>query len=234
VSPHDTHDWDAAEVPVLVDRDFGGTPRKLLLQASRNGYYVMLDRTTGKNLLTAPFATVNWAKEIDKEGRPIPNPDKEPARDGRLVAPDEAGGTNYRSPSFDPATGLLVVSAHDAYGLYFFKPEHGEYGWAGASPAVYGRGVLRAIDYQTGRVRWNHDLHGGAGAAGVLTTASGLTFTGDSAGSALALRTSDGTTLWHSGVGRVGNSPITYELDGRQYVVVGGGSALYAFALAAP
>jgi alcohol dehydrogenase (cytochrome c) len=234
VSPHDTHDWDAAEVPVLVDRDFGGQPRKLLLQASRNGYYFVLDRTNGKNLLTAPFATVNWAKEIDKEGRPIPNPDKEPARDGRLVAPDEAGGTNYRSPSFDPATGLLVVSAHDAYGLYFFKPEHGEYGWAGASPAVYGRGVLRAIDYQTGRTRWNHDLHGGAGAAGVLTTASGLTFTGDSAGSALALRTSDGTTLWHSGVGRVGNSPITYELDGRQYVVVGGGSALYAFALAAP
>jgi alcohol dehydrogenase (cytochrome c) len=233
VSPHDTHDWDAAEVPVLVDRDFGGTPRKLLLQASRNGYYVVLDRTNGKNLLTAPFAAVNWAKEIDKEGRPIPNPDKEPARDGRLVSPDEAGGTNYRSPSFDPSTGLLVVSAHDAYGLYFFKPEHGEYGWAGASPAVYGRGVLRAIDYQTGRIRWNHDLHGGAGAAGVLTTASGLTFTGDSAGSALALRTSDGATLWHSGVGRVGNSPITYELDGQQYVVVGGGSALYAFALAA-
>jgi alcohol dehydrogenase (cytochrome c) len=234
VSPHDTHDWDAAEVPVLVDRDFGGTPRKLLLQASRNGYYVVLDRTNGKNLLTAPFATVNWAKEIDKEGRPIPNPDKEPARDGRLVAPDEAGGTNYRSPSFDPATGLLVVSAHDGYGLYFFKPEHGEYGWAGASPAVYGRGVLRAIEYQTGRVRWSHDLHGGAGSAGVLTTASGLTFTGDSAGSALALRTSDGATLWHSGIGRVGNSPITYELDGRQYVVVGGGSALYAFALATP
>ena len=128
----------------------------------------------------------------------------QPARDGRLVSPDEAGGTNYRSPSFDPSTGLLVVSAHDAYGLYFFKPEHGEYGWAGASPAVYGHGVLRAIDYQTGRIRWNHDLHGGAGAAGVLTTASGLTFTGDSAGSALALRTSDGTTLWHSGVGRVG------------------------------
>ena len=99
---------------------------------------------------------------------------------------------------------------------------------------MHGRGVLRAIDYQTGRVRWSHDLHGGAGSAGVLTTASGLTFTGDSAGSAIALRTSDGTTLWHSGVGRVGNSPITYEIDGQQYVVVGGGSALYAFALAAP
>jgi alcohol dehydrogenase (cytochrome c) len=231
--PHDTHDWDAAEVPVLVDADFGGAHRKLLLQASRNGYYFVLDRVTGKNLLTIPFATVNWAKGIDAEGRPIPDPGKEPARDGRLVAPDEAGGTNYRSPAFDPAAGLLIVSAHDAYGIYFFKPEHGATGWAGADYTVYGRGVLRAIDYRTGQIRWSHDLHGGAGAAGVLTTASGLTFTGDSANNALALRTSDGTTLWHSGTGRVGNTPITYELDGRQYVLFGGGSALYAWALPA-
>ena len=230
-SPHDTHDWDAAEVPVLVDAEFGSVTRKLLLQASRNGYYFVLDRTTGKNLLTAPFAAVNWASRIDEAGRPVPNPAKEPARDGRLVAPDEAGGTNYRSPSFDPATGLLIVSAHDAYGIYFFKQEHGAYGWAGADYTVYGRGVLRALDYRTGQVRWSHDLHGGAGAAGVLTTASGLTFTGDSATSAMALRTSDGTTLWHSGVGRVGNAPVTFEMDGRQYVLLGGGSALYAFAL---
>ena len=229
--PHDTHDWDAAEVPVLVDGTVRGEPRKLLLQASRNGYFFVLDRVTGKNLLTVPFATVNWAKGIDADGRPIPNPDKDPARDGRLISPDEAGGTNYRSPAFDPATGLLIASAHDAYSLYFFKPEHGAVGWAGADYTVYGRGVLRAIDYQTGAVRWSHDLHGGAGAAGVLTTASGLTFTGDSAQSALALRSSNGTTLWHSGIGRVNNSPITYELDGRQYVLFGGGSALYAFAL---
>jgi alcohol dehydrogenase (cytochrome c) len=191
----------------------------------------VLDRATGKNMLTVPFATVNWATGIDADGRPIPNPDKEPARDGRLVSPDESGGTNYRSPAFDPTMGLLIVSAHDAYALYFFKPEHGAVGWAGADYTVYGHGVLRAIDYQTGAVRWSHDLQGGVGAAGVLTTASGLTFTGDSAQSALALRSSDGTTLWHSGIGRVNNSPITYELDGRQYVLFGGGSALYAFAL---
>jgi alcohol dehydrogenase (cytochrome c) len=216
---------------VLVDEDFGGERRKLLLQASRNGYYFVLDRVTGKNLLTTPFATVNWARGIDAEGRPIPDPHKEPTRDGRLVAPDEAGGTNYRSPAFDPANGLLIVSAHDAYGIYFFKPEHGAVGWAGADYTVHGRGVLRAIDYQSGRIRWSHDLSGGAGAAGVLTTATGITFTGDSANNALALRTSDGTTLWHSGIGRVGNSPITYELDGRQYVLFGGGSVLYAWTL---
>jgi alcohol dehydrogenase (cytochrome c) len=230
-SPHDTHDWDAAEVPVLVDGDFNGAPRKMLMQASRNGYFFVLDRTTGKNLLTAPFATVNWAKGIDAEGRPIPDPAKEPSRDGVLIAPNESGATNYRSPSFDVKTGLLVVSAHDGYGIYFFKPEHGEYGWAGADYNLWGKGVLRAIDYRTGKIRWNHELGDGPSAAGVLTTESGLTFTGDSVGNALALRTSDGTTLWHSGIGRVGNGPITYELDGRQFVLLGGGSALYAWAL---
>lgn len=231
VSPHDTHDWDAAEVPVLVDATIEGQPRKLVLQASRNGYFFVLDRTNGRHLLTRPFAAVNWTKGIGEDGRPIPDPAKEPSRDGRLVAPDEAGGTNYRSPSFDPATGLLIVSAHDGYGIYFFKPEHGDYGWAGADYTVYGKGVLRAIDFRTGQIKWHHDLHGGAGTAGVLTTTTGVTFTGDSANSAMALRTSDGTTLWHSGVGRVGNGPITYELDGRQYVLFGGGSGLYAFSL---
>ena len=230
-SPHDTHDWDAAEVPVLVDGTFGGSPRKMLLQASRNGYFFVLDRTNGKNLLTTPFATVNWASGIDKDGRPIPNPAKEPARDGRLIAPNETGATNYRSPSFDPKTGLLIVSAQDGYGIYFFKPEHGAYGWAGADYGVAGKAFLRAIDYQTGEVRWNHYLGEGAGTAGALTTESGLTFTGDIAGNVLALRTRDGTTLWHSGIGRVGNAPITYELDGRQYLLVGGGSGLYAFVL---
>jgi alcohol dehydrogenase (cytochrome c) len=230
-SPHDTHDWDAAEVPVLIDAPFNGAPRKLLLQASRNGYFFVLDRTNGKSLLTTPFATVNWASGVDKDGRPIPNPAKDPAPDGRLIAPNEAGATNYRSPSFDPASGLLIVSAHDGYGIYFFKPQHGAYGWAGADYDVSGKGVLRSIDYQTGKVRWNHELGDGAPSAGVLTTDAGLIFTGDNAGNAMALRTTDGATLWHSGIGRVGNSPVTYELDGRQYVLIGGGSALYAFAL---
>jgi alcohol dehydrogenase (cytochrome c) len=147
------------------------------------------------------------------------------------VSPNESGATNYRSPSFDPATGLFLVSAHDSYGIYFFKKEHGDYGWAGADYNVWGRGVLRAIEYQTGRVRWHHELGDRDSAAGVLTTESGLVFTGDSSTNVLALRTSDGTTLWHASIGRVGNSPITYELDGRQYVVVAGGSALYAFGL---
>ena len=107
-SPHDTHDWDAIEVPVMVDADFHGEPRKLLMQASRNGYFFVLDRTNGKSLLTAPFGQVNWTLGIDKQGRPIPNPDKEPAPDGRLIAPDEGGLTNFRSPSFDPCEEWTV------------------------------------------------------------------------------------------------------------------------------
>ena len=230
-TPHDTHDWDAVEIPVLVDASFNGSPRKILLQASRNGYFFVLDRTTGKSLLTSTFAAVNWSKGVDKDGRPIHNPGKDPARDGRLVAPDEGGATNYRSPSFDSKTGLLIVSSRDAYGIYFSKPEHGTVGWAGADYGVFGKAVLRAIDYQTGKIRWNHDLGGEGAAAGVLTTDSGVIFTGDSVRSVMALRTSDGATLWHSAIGFVGNAPITYELDGRQYVIVASGGALFAWAL---
>ncbi len=230
-SPHDTHDWDANEVPVLADADFNGRPRKLLMQASRNGYFFVLDRTNGKSLLTSPFATVNWAKGIDAEGRPIPDPAKYPSRSGVLVAPNESGATNFRPPSFDPKTGLFIVSAQDGYGIYFFKSEHGAYGWAGADYGVAGRAFLRAIDYRTGKIVWNHPIGDGAGTAGVLTTDTGVTFTGDVPGSVMALRTSDGKTLWHESIGRMGNGPITYELDGRQFVLVGGGSSLYAFAL---
>jgi alcohol dehydrogenase (cytochrome c) len=231
VSPHDTHDWDANEVPVLVDADFGGQPRKLVMQASRNGYFFVLDRTNGKNLLTAPFAAVNWAKGIDEFGRPIPDPAKEPKKDGVLVAPNEAGATNFRPPSFDPQTGFLVVNTQDGYGIYFFKSEHGGYGWAGADYNLAGKAFLRAIDYQTGRIAWEHPIGDGAGTAGVLTTAAGLTISGDNRISVMALRTSDGATLWHENIGRVQNAPVTYQLDGKQYLIVGGGTSLYAFAL---
>jgi alcohol dehydrogenase (cytochrome c) len=231
-SPHDTHDWDAAEVPVLVDGLFDGAPRQMVLQASRNGYFFVLDRTNGENLLTAPFTTVNWALGLDELGRPIPDPAKEPSRDGVLVAPNEAGGTNYRSPSFDPDSGLLLVSAQDGYGIYFYKPDHGAYGWAGADYNITGRSFLRAIDYQTGEIAWSHPIGNNAGTAGVLTTASGLAITGDIPGNMMILRTSTGETLWHAPTGRVGNGPITYMMDGRQFVIVGAGNALVAFALA--
>lgn len=230
-SPHDTHDWDAVETPVLVDADFQGKPRKMLMQSSRNGYFFVLDRTNGKSLLTAPFGPINWSLGVDREGRPIPNPDKEPKPDGRLIAPDEGGMTNYRSPSFDPRTGLFIVDAHPSWSIYFTKPADGDYGWAGADFGLWSKSVIEAIDYQTGKIRWSHEVGDGSG-AGVLTTDSGLTFTGDSAGNILALDTSNGKTLWHAGTGApMQTSPITYELDGRQYLVTGSGGVLFAWVL---
>jgi alcohol dehydrogenase (cytochrome c) len=232
VSPHDTHDWDAVETPVLVDADFHGRPTKMLMQSSRNGYFFVLDRTNGKSLLTAPFGPTNWALGIDKQGRPIPNPDKEPKPDGRFIAPDEGGMTNYRSPSFDPKTGLFIVDAHPSYSIYFTKPADGNYGWAGADYGLWGKGVIEAIDYQTGKIRWSHEVGAGGSGAGVLTTDAGLTFTGDSTGDILALATSDGRTLWHAQTGApMQTSPITYLLDGRQYVLAGSGGVMFAWAL---
>lgn len=232
-SPHDTHDWDAAETPMLVDADFRGSPRKLLMQASRNGYFFVLDRVTGKSLLTVPYGPVNWSLGVDKRGRPFPDPKKEPAPDGRLVAPDEAGMTNFRSPSFDPATGLFIVSARPSYSLYFAKPADGDYGWAGADYSLWSKGVLEAIDYRSGTIRWSRELGHGGSAAGVLTTAGGLTFTGDAFGNFLALDTGSGNTLWHAGTGAaMQSSPITFLLDERQYIVTSSGGVLFAWNLA--
>ena len=232
VSPHDTHDWDAVETPVLVDAEFHGEPKKMLMQTSRNGYFFVLDRTNGKNLLTVPFGPVNWALGVDPQGRPIPNPAKEPAPDGRLIAPDEGGMTNYRSPSFDTKSGLFIVNAHPSWSLYFAKPADGVYGWAGADYDVWGKGVIEAIDYQTGKIRWSHEVGPEGSGAGVLTTDSGLTFTGDAHGNFLALDSSDGKTLWHAGSGsHIVSSPITYELDGRQYLLTSSGGMMFAWAL---
>jgi alcohol dehydrogenase (cytochrome c) len=231
-SPHDTHDWDAAETPVLLDGVFQSKPRKMLLQSSRNGYFFVIDRTDGSSLLTVPFGPVNWATGIDKQGRPIPDLGKDPAPDGRLIAPDENGMTNFRSPSFDPKTGLFIVSSHPSYSLYFTKSADGTYGWAGADYDLWSKGVLEAIDYQTGKIKWTHELGPGTPTAGVLTTASGLTFTGDVRGNVLALETSTGKTLWHAGSGgRMSTSPITYELGGRQYLLTSSGTVVFAWAL---
>jgi alcohol dehydrogenase (cytochrome c) len=175
---------------------------------------------------------VNWTLGVDKEGHPIPNPAKEPAPDGRLIAPDEGGLTNYRAPSFDPKTGLFIVDAHPSWSLYFAKPADGAYGWAGADYGLWGKGVIEAIDYQSGKVRWTHEVGEGGSGAGVMTTASGLTVTGDAYGNMLVLDTTNGKTLWHAGTGSpIQSSPISYELDGRQYIVTSSGGLLFAWAL---
>ena len=140
--------------------------------------------------------------------------------------------TNYRSPSFDSKNGLFIVDAHPSWSIYFAKPADGTYGWAGADYTVWGKGTLEAIDYQTGKVRWTHELGPYGAGSGVLTTDSGLTFTGDAMGNFLAVDSTNGKTLWHSGSGsEIASSPTSYELDGRQYVLMSSGTVLFAWAL---
>ncbi len=234
-SPHDTHDWDAVETPVLFDAEFHGGPRKLLAQASRNGYFFLLDRITGEHLLTAPFVSIDWASGLNARGEPIPNPRKEPTPDGSLVEAAEEGATNWMAPSFDPETKLFYVNAEEGFGVYYLtlnanNKAGGHQG--GASTGLRSHALLVAIDYQTGKIRWRRKEEEGGGHPGILTTAGHLLFTGDVSDNLLALDPDDGRILWHVNAGgSLGSSPMTYELDGRQYVVMGVDGVLYAWAL---
>jgi acido-empty-quinoprotein group A len=233
-SPHDTHDWDAVQTPVLFDGDFDGKPRKLLAQASRNGYFFVVDRATGEHLLTAPFIPTNWAKGINAKGQPIRNLDKDPKPDGSLVSPSSNGAANWPPPSYDPQTGLFYVSAFQSYSVFYLtdlqqKPE----GWGGIDHGSWTESYLRAIDYKTGKVKWSHDWGSeSAGLAGMLTTAGGLLFSGDTSGNFIAMNPEDGKPLWHVNLSTsISNGPMTYKLDGVQYVVVAAGEMLYSFKL---
>jgi len=230
VSPHDTHDWDATQTPILFDGEFKGKPRKLIAQASRNGFFFLLDRSTGEHLLTRPFINTNWSLGINPKGQPIPNPKKEPARNGVLVSPSSNGASNWFAPSYNPATGLFYVVASQSYSVFYLTAEGKAEGFAGRDDFLNYPGTVKAIDYKTGEIRWTHDI-GGMG-PGLLTTAGNLLFTGDNSGHLLAMDSTTGKTLWHTTIGpNQTNGAITYELDGKQYIVVGAGDSLFAFTL---
>jgi alcohol dehydrogenase (cytochrome c) len=230
-SPHDTHDWDAVQTPVLFNGDFNGKSTKMLAQASRNGFFFVLDRTNGKNLVTSQFVRTNWSKGVDSKGQPIPNPAKEPQTDGALVSPNQGGAVNWPPPSFSPATGLFYVNATRAFSEYYIydeseKPE----GWGGNDRGGWAEAMLQAIDYKTGKIRWSHKWEGTGGRSGLLSTAGNLLFAGDPSNNLIALNATTGQPLWHANLGAsISNAPITYELDGSQYVTVGAGDTLYSF-----
>ncbi|HLJ16856.1 MAG TPA: acido-empty-quinoprotein group A [Bryobacteraceae bacterium] len=229
-SPHDVHDWDAVQTPVLFDGEFGGKQRKLLAQASRNGYFVVLDRVTGEHLLTTPFIETNWAKGIDSRGRPEANLDKYPASDGSLVSPGSDGATNWMAPSFDPETGLFYVSARRIFSIFYLTAIGKAEGWGGRDRNLWAESELRAIDYKTGKIRWDHPLGPGEDVAGILTTAGGLLFTADNSDNLIALDPATGKALWHMNAGaRMVASPMTYELDGRQYLLTAVGDLMFAW-----
>jgi alcohol dehydrogenase (cytochrome c) len=238
-SPHDTHDWDAAQTPVIVDGEFKGKPRKLLLDASRNGYFFVLDRVTGEHLLTMPYAdTLNWSSGIDKSGRPVRDPAKDASPGGALVSPDSDGIVNWEPPTYDSQTGLFYVSTDEVYSVYYrtepnVRALQGLNGIQEQHVGTKGN-YITAIDYKTGKIVWRHlqvSAGGGAGNTGLTTTAGKLLFGGDANGNLVAYDPTTGKPLWHTHLGRVSNAVETYMLDGRQYILVASGDSLYAFAL---
>ena len=236
-SPHDTHDWDSAQTPILIDGVIDGVPRKLVSTAARNGYFFTLDRVTGQHLVTSRYGeTSNWASHIRENGAPNPDPRKEAIIPGALVSPVEGGVANWQPPAFSPDTGLFYTQENNGFNLlYLTDPDpRGSMGLAGKDriPVGSGGNALTAIDYQTGEKAWRHAWPpGGGGGAGVLTTAGGVLFTGDGSGNFVAFDAADGRLIWHTRIGNISNAPETYMIDGRQYVLVASNDRLFAFVL---
>ncbi len=178
----------------------------------------------------------NWWSGYDKRGQPIPNPEKMPQIAGALVSPNQGGATNWQSPSFSPQTGLFYVSAARAFSIYYiYDPSENPMGWGGFDRGGWSESMLQAIDYKTGKVRWTHKWEGNAGRSGIVTTAGNVLFTGGPSNDLVALNAATGDALWHSTLGgSISNGPITYELDGRQYVVAAAGDTLWTFVLNTP
>ena len=243
-TPHDLWDWDAVQIPVLADIEFRGRPRKVMLWGNRNAFFYVLDRTNGEFLLGKAFTKQTWARGLDEKGRPIKTPGMEPTEDGNLVYPSVQGATNWYAPVFSPRAGLFYLTVWvDYWGLYFTgEPEYtpGNRYDGSAVARVYpnrmeeadpGYGAIRAIRPGTGDWAWEFKTTG-ISESGLLGIASGVLFTGSKEGHFFALSETDGTMLWRVQLGgRMANSPITYLVDGRQFIAVGSGNSLFTFAL---
>ena len=240
-TPHDLHDWDATETPVLVNATFRGQPRKLMLQGNRNGFFYVLDRLTGKVLVAEPFVKkLTWASGIGSDGRPILLPGNEPTVEGQLVCPSVAGAANWPSSAYSPVTGLFYMFAEESCNIYSKNDQRwkaGESFYGGGTrraPGNEGGGkTLKAIDIQTGKTQWEiADIGGGILESGLMATAGGLIFYGDGNGAFVAADAGNGKLLWHFNAGQSWKAgPMTYAIDGVQYIGVTAGSTIMAFAL---
>jgi alcohol dehydrogenase (cytochrome c) len=237
-SPHDMHDWDSAQTPILIDAVVDGKPRKLVSTAARNGYFFTLDRVTGKKVVVTKYGSAtNWVKRIDESGSLRRNPDKDPIVPGALVSPPSGGTINWEPPAYSPDTGLFYVAEKNAYSIFYLTdPDpRGSMGLGGKEEVRVGSAgnFLTAIDPTTGKVAWRRPYPGqsGGGGGGLLTTASNLVFSGDAGGNIVAYDAETGEPLWHSHIGNISNAPTTYMLDGRQYLLVAAGDTLYSFAI---
>jgi alcohol dehydrogenase (cytochrome c) len=238
-SPHDMHDWDSAQTPVLFDATIAGKPRKLISTAARNGYFFTLDRTTGEHIVTTKYGTAtNWVKSVDQKGYLKRDPIKDPTIPGALTSPTSGGTINWEPPAYSPDTKLFYVAEKNGYSIYYLTdPDpRGSMGLGGKEEVQVGSAgnFLTAIDPTTGKVAWRRPYPGpggGGGGGGLLTTAGKLVFSGDAGGNFVAYDAETGAPLWHTRIGNVSNAPITYMLDGRQHILVAAGDTLYAFAL---
>jgi alcohol dehydrogenase (cytochrome c) len=236
-TPHDVHDWDATEVPVLADAVVRGERRKVVLFANRNAFYYVLDRTSGKFLVGRPYAEQTWASGLDASGRPIVLPNTSPTDEGTKLFPDIGGGTNWFSPSFSPQTNLFYLSAHDVGGVYYkgeaeYKPgAQFNGGGFGPIPGVERTGAIRALNPVTGELKWEFRLHSGAW-AGVLSTAGNLVFGSSNEGDFYALDAAAGRLLWRFQTGAgINANPITYLSGDKQQVAIASGNSIFAFTI---
>ncbi|MBP7775698.1 MAG: PQQ-dependent dehydrogenase, methanol/ethanol family [Acidobacteria bacterium] len=236
-TPHDTHDWDANQIPVLVDAELGGRSRRLVVTANRNGFYYVLDRATGEFLKGTAYAKQTWARGLDARGRPMVLPDTEPSEQGTLVWPSLQGATNWFSPSYDASRRLLFVPVREMASRYF-KAE-AEYvpgtpfmgGGEVLDPSSEAYGAVRALDVVTGERRWEHKLLSPLW-AGVMATAGGLVFGSTNEGNVFALDAASGRALWDFQTGGAcAANPVSFQIDGRQHVATACGRALFIFAL---
>ena len=239
-SPHDRHDWDSAQTPILFDAPINGRMRKLVSTAARNGYFFTLDRVTGEHIVTSKYGlATNWVKSIAENGSLRRDPVKDPSIGGALVSPTAGGTINWEPPAYSPDTGLFYVSERNGYSIFYLTdPDpRGSMGLGGKEEVFVGSAgnYLTAIDPRNGKVAWRRPYPslggGGGGGGGLLTTAGGLVFAGDAGGNIVAYDAKTGRPLWHSHIGNVTNAPQTYALDGKQYMIVAAGDTLYAFTL---
>ena len=243
-TPNDTHDWDSTEDMVLVDRLWRGKNRKLLLHADRNGIFYVLDRSNGKFLSASPFVRATWVKNWNADGKPVTAENWRANPEGTTVYPSLGGGTNFQSPSYNPQTGWMYLNYYDGPGRYTSGPALYEPGklyqgsgsgdWSVPQPkdqAPPSTGIA-AFDPETGKVQWRFELAEGSLQPGLLSTAGGLIFAASPEGNLMALDAKNGKALWRFGAGAtIPSSPITYSVEGKQYVAVSSANVLYSFAL---
>lgn len=236
-TPNDDHDWDANQDLILADQVWKGSPRKLLMQANRNGFFYVLDRTTGEFLQATPYVHQNWNAGFDAKGRPKMAPNTNATPTGNVVFPSLVGGTNWQAPSFEAATNRLFLMFRESGNRYIRETtpyESGKGYWGGRTFPAGGDDFagIRALDAATGARKWEYKISEGSLAAGVMASAGGVVFAGTREGNLIALDASTGAFLWRFQTGgTIASAPISYAVDGKQYIALAAGGVLYSFSL---